>query len=51
MKVIDMHCDTLYALEKARLNNESLHLLDNNLNIKRRLFIADICNLYAFKKR
>ncbi len=33
MKVIDMHCDTLYALEKARLNNESLHLLDNNLNI------------------
>lgn len=33
MKVIDMHCDTLYALEKARINNQNVSLLDNDFNI------------------
>ena len=33
MKVIDMHCDTLYEIEEASKNGKELHLLDNELNI------------------
>ena len=33
MKVVDMHCDTLYEIEEASIHNRDIHLLDNDLNI------------------
>lgn len=47
MKVVDMHCDTLYELEKNHLS-----LSENNLNIdikkdgRRRLSSTELCHLY-----
>ena len=47
MKVVDMHCDTLYEMEKNHLS-----LSENNLNIdlkkdgRRRLSFTELRNLY-----